>query len=241
MDALTETTDDNEDYKAIFEGLELGTEATRTGIIDNARKSGYIDLKKDTYTILPGGEFLIESLLQMKINMDKYKTSQLGQALKKVYRGTMEIEESVKLAESEIAEVFSKKEETNLSIDSETGFFGDVVANCPLCGKEVKRFRSFYGCVGYKDGCKFLVNTAICGRAVSIANLRLLIETGRTAIIQGFISSKTQKTFEAALKLEGGRAVFDFEKRAPVPTKLHQDLPIWDGDGAPLPEPPPFE
>ena len=35
--------DDAADYRAIFEGLELGTEATRTGIIDNARKSGYIE------------------------------------------------------------------------------------------------------------------------------------------------------------------------------------------------------
>ena len=236
-----ETTDDNEDYKAIFEGLELGTEATRTGIIDNARKSGYIDLKKDTYTILPGGEFLIESLLQMKINMDKYKTSQLGQALKKVYRGTMEIADSVKLAESEIAEVFAKKEETNLSIDSETGFFGDVVATCPLCGGDIKRFRNFYGCTGYKSGCKFLVNISICGRAISVANLKMLVETGHTALIQGFISAKTQKTFDASLKLENGRAVFDFEKRPSVTQAQHQDLPIWDGEGAPLPEPPPFE
>ncbi len=233
--------DDNEDYKAIFEGLELGTEATRTGIIDNARKSGYIDLKKDTYTILPGGEFLIESLLQMKINMDKYKTSQMGQALKKVYRGSMEIEDSVKLAQAEIAEVFAKKEETNLAIDSETGFFGDVVATCPLCGREVKRFRTFYGCTGYKDGCKFLVGISICGRAISVANLKALIETGHTGIIQGFVSSKTKKTFDAALKLENGRAVFDFEKRPPMVSTNPNDLPIWDGDGAPLPEPPPIE
>ena len=240
-DSITDTTDDNEDYKAIFEGLELGTEATRTGIIDNARKSGYIDLKKDTYTILPGGEFLIESLMQMKINMDKYKTSQLGQALKKVYRGTMEIEESVKLAESEITEVFSKKEETNLALDSETGFFGDVVAICPQCGKEIKRFRNFYGCTGYKEGCKFSVSVSICGRAISVANVKLLAETGHTGIIQGFVSNKTHKTFDAALKLENGRAVFDFEKRAPAAPIVHQDLPIWDGEGVPLPEPPPFE
>ena len=34
--------DDADDYKAIFEGLELGTEATRSGIIDNAKKSGFL-------------------------------------------------------------------------------------------------------------------------------------------------------------------------------------------------------
>ena len=57
----------------MFEGLELGTEATRTGIIENAKNSGYIELKKDTYTILPDGEYLIKSLVRLKISMDKYK------------------------------------------------------------------------------------------------------------------------------------------------------------------------
>jgi len=232
--------DDTEDYKAIFEGLELGTEATRTGIIDNARSSGYISLKKDVYTILPGGEFLIESLLQMQITMDKYKTSQLGQALKKVYHGKISVQDSVKLAESEIAEVFSKKLETNLSLDSETGFFGDVVATCPLCKRDVKRFRTFYGCTGYKDGCKFSVNISICGRAISVANVKLLAETGRTAVIQGFVSSRTKKSFDAALKLEEGRAVFDFERRASQKQDAPRaNLPIWDGEGAPPPDEPP--
>ena len=229
--------DDTEDYQAIFEGLELGTEATRTGIIDNARNSGYINLKKDVYTILPGGEFLIESLLQMQITMDKYKTSQLGQALKKVYHGKISVDESVRLAEAEIAEVFEKKTEIDLSLDSETGFFGDVVAICPLCKRDVKRFRTFYGCTGYKDGCKFSVNISICGRAISVSNVKLLTEKGKTAVIQGFVSPRTKKTFDAALKLEEGRAVFDFERREPP--KIRQELPIWDGDGPPPPDDPP--
>ncbi len=227
--------DDSEDYRAIFEGLELGTEATRTGIIDNARKSGYIDLKKDVYTILPGGEFLIEALLQMKINMDKYKTSQLGQALKRVYRGDMRVEDSVRLAEEEIREVFDRRADADLSLDSETGFFGDIVAQCPLCGRDVKRMRTFYGCTGYAEGCKFSVNTSICSRTVSVANLRLLTETGSTSIIKGFVSKRTQKTFDAALKLENGRAVFDFSRRESPPSPA---LPIGTDEEPPLPEPP---
>ena len=236
-DADSIGSDDSEDYRAIFEGLELGTEATRTGIIDNARKSGYIDLKKDVYTILPGGEFLIESLLQMQINMDKYKTSQLGQALKKVYRGNMSVEDSIKLAESEIEEVFQKKTDAEFAKKSDTGFFGDVVATCPLCGKDVRRMRSFYGCAGYKEGCKFSVNISICQRVISISTLKELIEKGKTDVINGFVSPKSGKSFDAALKLENGRAVFDFARRAPAKTSA--DLPVWDGEGAPLPEPPP--
>ncbi|MBR2906905.1 MAG: topoisomerase C-terminal repeat-containing protein [Clostridia bacterium] len=208
-----EGQDDAEDYRAIFEGLELGTEATRTGIIDNARNSGYIALNKDVYTILPGGEFLIESLAAMQISMDKYKTSEMGKALKKVFRGKMTVKESVSLAEGEIKEIFDKKASGDLSTDSDTGFAFETIGKCPLCGGDVRKIRGFYGCSGYKDGCKFGVSTSICKRAISVANVRLLLENGRTGIIRGFVS-KNGKSFDAALKLdENGKATFDFESR----------------------------
>lgn len=201
--------DDAEDYKAVFEGLELGTEATRTGIIDNARKSGYIELKKDVYTILPGGIFMIESLERMGISMDKYKTVEMGKALKKVFRGEMETEESVALAKSDIEKVFRRK---NLppETDTDTGCYMETVGICPVCGKEVKRYKFSYGCTGYSEGCKFNVNTVICKRNVSVSNIKLLLETGKTSKIEGFIS-KNGKAFSAALKLENGKAVFDFD------------------------------
>jgi DNA topoisomerase-3 len=101
----------------------------------------------------------------------------------------------------------------------------------------MRRQRSFYGCSGYKDGCKFSVNISLCGRVISVAHLKELTETGRTAVIQGFVSPRTGKTFEAALKLENGRAVFDFEKRQ-VSTPMRA-APMWnDGEEPPLPEPP---
>ncbi len=204
-----ENEDDEEEYRAIFEGLELGTEATRTGIIDNARKSGYIGLKKDVYTILPDGEFLIEALSRMNISMDKYKTSELGKALKKVYRGEFKISDSVALAVEEIKEVFSKTQQ-KIEFDTDDGFFGDIVGKCPLCGKDVVRTRFGYGCSGYKEGCKFSVSNVICDRVISVANVKMLLETGKTSKIEGFVSKRTGKTFAASLKLENGKAVFDF-------------------------------
>ena len=204
-----ETDDDIEEYKAIFEGLELGTEATRTGIIDNAKKSGYISLKKDVYTILPQGEYLIEALMRMNISMDKYKTSELGKALKKVFRGEYTIDDSVKLAEDEIREVFTKKE-VPIEKDTDDGFFGEKVGVCPLCGCDVTRTTFGYGCSGYKDGCKFSINNVILGRVISKANVMMLLKDGKTSKIEGFISKKTGKEFSAFLKLENGRAVFEF-------------------------------
>lgn len=201
--------DDSEEYRAIFEGLELGTEATRTGIIDNARKSQYILLKKDVYTLLPGGEHLIDSLRDMKISMDKYKTSEMGKALKKVFRGEFTINDSIEIAKKEISEVFEAKSEPP-EVDTDNGFIGDSVGKCPLCGKDVVRTRFGYGCTGYKDGCKFAVGGRICGRIISKKNVVQLLESGKTFKIDGFISPRTGKSFSGALKLDGGKAVFDF-------------------------------
>ncbi len=203
LEERDEEADDTEDYKAIFEGLELGTEATRTGIINNARKSEYIALKKDVYTILPNGEFLIESLIQMEISMDKYKTSELGKALKKVYRSEMSIDDSVSLACNEIREIFALK-----SQDKDTGFFGDVIGKCPLCGNEVMKNRYNYGCKNYKE-CKFKIPTSICNRVISVSHAKMLLEKGETSKIEGFVS-KAGKTFSAKLKLEGEKIIFDF-------------------------------
>ena len=205
--------DDAEDYRAIFEGLELGTEATRTGIIDNARKTGYIALKKDVYTILPDGEFLIRSLIDMNISMDKYKTSQMGRVLKRIFHGKMTVNAGVIEAEKEIAEVFAPKQALRLEDDTEIGFLGDACGKCPLCGAEVVRTKFGYGCTGYRDGCKFSVQGSICGRNISIANVRMLLDVGHTSRIRGFVS-KNGKPFSAVLVLRDGRAVFDFSDRS---------------------------
>ncbi len=203
----SEQEDEEAEYKAMFEGLELGTEATRTGIIDNARKSQYIQLKKDTYTILPAGENLIESLSRMNIIMDKFKTSQMGMSLKGVFKGSSTIESAIDFVKTEIREVFEKNQNNPESFD---GFMGDVVGRCPLCGSDVKRTKFGYGCDGYKDGCKFSTGNVICGQVVSLSNIKKLLETGSTDLITGFVSKKSGKSFSAKLVLENGKVTFRF-------------------------------
>ncbi len=208
--AQAEDADDAEEYRAMFEGLELGTEATRTGIIDNAKKSGYIELKKDVYRILPQGEYFIESLMKMEISMDKYKTSELGQALKKVYRGEITTNGAVDLAKAEISKVFEDVK-TTPEKDRNDGFYGDKVGACPLCKNDVVKGRYGYGCLGYKDGCKFRINGYILKRVISLSNAKLLLENGKTSKIEGFVS-KNGKTFDAYLKLgENGNITFEFD------------------------------
>lgn len=217
-----EGVSDEEDYRAIFEGLELGTEATRTGIIDNARNSRYIELQKDTYLILPDGEYLIETLTELGIVMDKYKTSQMGQALKKVYRGEMTVEESTGLAEEEILEVFSHREEAMKRM-GDTGVEGEILGVCPVCHGEVERGGKAYACKN--PDCTFRVGFHICRKVITPDIVKQLMETGKTPILDGFVS-KNNRRFSSALILRDGKVVFDMEESRDGETVPNVKCPV---------------
>ena len=109
------------------------------------------------------------------------------------------------MAQDEIAEVF--KSDPNQG----TGFYGDKVGECPLCGSDVVRGVYSYGCSAYSKGCKFKVNFKILSALLPKKQVEKLLATGFTEKMK-FIS-KSGKEFESKLKLEvGGRVTFDFEK-----------------------------
>ena len=138
--------------------------------------------------------------------MDKYKTSQLGQSLKKVFRGECTINDSVGLAEREISHVF----EVARDVETNIGVVGDHIGVCPLCGSTVISGRLGYGCSGYKEGCKFVIWKHICKKTISVKHAKELLASGKTSKISGFVS-KNNKTFDAFLKLdETGKVIFEF-------------------------------
>jgi len=147
----------------------------------------------------------------MSISMDKYKTSEMGKALKRVYKGEITVEDSVKIAEGEIASIFSNPRNGGDLAGVDTGKFGEIIGKCPLCGKNVVRGKSSYGCMGYAEGCKFRMGVTICRRDIPKTEVARLLETGSTAKIRGFIS-KTGKPFDAKFVLKDGEAQFNFDK-----------------------------
>ena len=76
----------------------------------------------------------------MGISMDKYKTSEMGKALKRVYRGEMTVKQSIALAQAEIAAIFANEDNSEITPDSDRniGFRGDKIGVCPKCGGEIQ-------------------------------------------------------------------------------------------------------
>ena len=146
----------------------------------------------------------------MNISMDKYKTSELGKALKKVFRGEFTIDDCVHLTEKEISEVFEKKQ-IPPEKDTDDGFMGDVIGKCPLCGRDVVRTNFGYGCTGYKDGCKFSIGANILGAKINLADAQKILNGEKTDPLA--FTSKDNKKFTARLKLDNGKVVFDFSDK----------------------------
>ena len=92
----------------------------------------------------------------------------------------------------------------------------DIVKDvrCPVCGGAIKKTSFGFGCVNYKkddpESCKFSIGQ-IAGKSISEANVKQLLGEGHTETIRGF-KAKSGSKFDACLKLEDGRIVFDFDQ-----------------------------
>ena len=95
---------------------------------------------------------------------------------------------------------------------------------CPKCGAAVYETGSSYVCersVGAAPSCDFRSGKIILQQPVSAEQMRKLLETGRTDLLDGFVSARTKRKFKAFLaKQPGGKIGFEFEPRpARAPAK----------------------
>lgn len=88
------------------------------------------------------------------------------------------------------------------------------VGKCPQCGKPVTHnvFNgyNFYGCSGYKEGCKFSINGKICGKEITEAQARKILANGRSDLIKGMVG-KSGKSFDAYLVMKEDKSGVGFE------------------------------
>lgn len=95
-----ETTD--EDYIAIMQGCEIGTPATRAGIIEKVKHDGYVVESKNNLEITDKGIKLIETLDNLGINLYKEKTVEIGKELKDIYNNKISVDAVLEKVKEEV-------------------------------------------------------------------------------------------------------------------------------------------
>lgn len=196
---------DSEEYKAMFEGIELGTEATRTGIIENAIRSGYISLKNNTYTILPVGEYYIDTLQKLGLCLTKEKTAEMGKSLKRVYKNEITVQQNSDYTFNEIKSLFNNAADVQVEKLESSNANSKEIGKCPKCGSLVVETPKAYSCSNKE--CKFAIwkndkyITTSLGKNVTATLVKSLLSKNK-ASLKGCTSRKTGKKFDCTLHVD---------------------------------------
>lgn len=154
---IDSSENDDEEYRLLLLGCEIGTVATRTDIITKAEKKyKYISVKNNQFYCTDKGAAFISYLKELQIDLFKDKNIDFNCYLKDVYKGTMTVEQVIEKTQAEIADTFSK----DISL-SEVGkrFTAPKkeIGKCPFCGSDIIEGKKNYYCSGYKSGCGFKI------------------------------------------------------------------------------------
>ncbi len=94
----------------------------------------------------------------------------------------------------------------------------EAITPCPVCKKgTIREGATNYVCdrsIGAEKECTFRMGRTILQRAIPRDQVVKISETGKTDLIDGFVSKKGRK-FKAFLVLDGKKVGFEFEPRAP--------------------------
>ena len=92
----------------------------------------------------------------------------------------------------------------------------EIVGECPVCSGKIFETETSYICErsqADRKPCKFKLSKMILGREISKEQAQKLLSTGKTDLLEGFIS-KRGRPFAAYLKLEEGKVGFEFPEKA---------------------------
>lgn len=198
-----ETTD--EDYIAILHGCEIGTPATRAGIIEKVKKDGYIEEKKNHLEITQKGKKLIEILNDLHINLYKEKTVEIGKELKAIYNRQTTTDDVLAKIKNEVKNGIDKQ-----AIIIQTNINKEAVGQCPICKKNIYEGKKNYYCENKE--CNFIIWKVICGKKIEQNIVKEILEKGKSKEIKGF-KSKAGNTFSARLIVVENNVKLEFGKK----------------------------
>lgn len=180
--------------------LQIGTQATRPGIIERLKHLEFIELKNNRYIPTQKGLDYYHIIKDLTVS-DVVTTAIWEMKLKKVAEG----KEDIKLfyngitafTEKIVSDIFSRNPEHKINAEKK-----ESICKCPKCKVgEIRQNKNSFNCSEWKKGCDFTVWNRISGKKISSKNVSDLIQKKQTTLIKGF-KSKAGKSFDAHLQMD---------------------------------------
>lgn len=225
-----ETAGKNIADEALKEAMKdggLGTPATRAGIIENIIKTSYI--VRDGKKLIPTEK----AKTFMGLVVDKIKSPELTgeweKQLADIQKGVQTeaafmggitgflssfVKDTLMLHNPEDTKDTFKREHTPQ----------EIIGKCPKCGANVieitakaktpqDKLKQYYVCEKDRADCGFILGETVAGKKLTKAQVKKLLEKGKTDLITGF-TSKAGKPFSAHIVLKADFTTgFEFENK----------------------------
>lgn len=192
--------DEDKEIENILKGLEIGTEATRSQIIDNAISNEYIKLNNKTYEILPKGKYLIDTLEKLKINIDVDTSVHLSSELKKIYKNELQKEEVLE----KVKNLITNTVKNDVQLEKKYEIEKEILGKCPICKNDIIETSKSYTCKN--KNCKFTIwketnyITKFLGKTLTKTMVKKLA-SGKSLEIKN-IKSKSGNEYTGYFKLD---------------------------------------
>jgi len=150
-----------EELSKILNGYEIGTSATRDEVIDKLLNVKYIERKGKSLCITDKGIRMVE-IFPVKELLDVTYTGKLEKALSEIQKGNFTkqalLEHTNKLIKKGVEQIKNSNAVIvdNTNINSSMSDI-EALGLCPNCQKPIIEGKKGYGCLGYKEGCKFVI------------------------------------------------------------------------------------
>ena len=206
-DSSDDESNSEEMMKAILSGFSIGTPATRAETIKKLKDIGYIKTKGKSLTTTELGGTIVE-IFPAKELLDLEYTGRLEKTLSDIEKGKFKKEDFLNLiydfTRSSVEKI--KNDSSMLhkfKVEKPEGV--EEIGKCPVCGNSIIEGEKGYGCVNWKNGCKYTIwkNDKFIeslGKKVTKEMVQLLLKNGKV----GFRNLKSKKgtLFSAYLRYE---------------------------------------
>ena len=206
-DSSDDESNSEEMMKAILSGFSIWTPATRAETIKKLKDIGYIKTKGKSLTTTELGRTIVE-IFPAKELLDLEYTGRLEKTLSDIEKGKFKKEDFLNLiydfTRSSVEKI--KNDSSMLhkfKVEKPEGV--EEIGKCPVCGNSIIEGEKGYGCVNWKNGCKYTIwkNDKFIeslGKKVTKEMVQLLLKNGKV----GFRNLKSKKgtLFSAYLRYE---------------------------------------
>ena len=190
---------DDEELRELMKENGIGRPSTRANIIETLFRRKYVKKEGKRLVATQTGIDLIDSI-ENELLKSAELTGQWEKKLRMIELGQYDMSlfmNEMKQMVTEVVDQVKRSPRKEIALAPEEPVVQEkkpkaapaepTEVTCPACKKgTLKRGKNAWGCSDWKDGCRFIISFEFMGKKLTEAQIRRLVEKGKTALIKGF-------------------------------------------------------